>query len=55
MQPPFSNKGTDNANIKLTEKDEIVENNGKLGETLNDFLRKCRLQFKIKGKFICYQ
>ena len=48
MQPPFSNKGTYNTNIKLTEKDEIVENNEKLAETLNDFFRKCRIQFKIR-------
>ena len=37
MKPLFTNKSTHNANITLTKKDEIVQSNKKVAETLNGF------------------
>ena len=40
--PLFSKKGNYGANIKLTEKDEIIQNNNNVAEILNGFLKKRR-------------
>ena len=37
MKPLFTHKSTHNANIALTKKDEIVQSNKKVAETLNGF------------------
>ena len=37
MKPLFFSKGSYNANIKLTDKDEIIQNDQKVAETLNSF------------------
>ena len=43
----FPNKGTYNANIKLTEKDEIVQNDKNIVETLNGFLENAVFCLKL--------
>ena len=48
VKPLFSSKGSYNTNIKLTDKDEIIQNDEKVAETLNSFFRKCCFQLKIK-------
>ena len=47
VKPLFSSKGSYNANINLTDKDEIIQNDEKVAETLNSFFRKCCFQLKI--------
>ena len=47
MKPLFFNKGTYNTNIKLTEKDEIVQNDKKVGETLNGFFENVVSSLKL--------
>ena len=47
MKPLFLNKGTYNTNIKLTEKDEIVQNDKKVGETLNGFFENVVSSLKL--------
>ena len=37
MKPLFAHKSTDKANIALNKKDEIVQSNKKVAETLNGF------------------
>ena len=43
----FPNKDTYNANIKLTEKDEIVQNDKSVVETLNCFLENAVFRLKL--------
>ena len=47
MKSIFPNKGTYNANIKLTEKDEIVQNDKNIVETLNGFLENAVFCLKL--------
>ena len=47
MKSIFPNKGTYNANIKLTEKDEIVQNDKNVVETLNGFLENAAFRLKL--------
>ena len=37
MKPLFSNKGSYNANIKFTDKGEIIQNDEELAEIFNSF------------------
>ena len=39
MKPLFSSKGSYNANIKLTDKDEIIQNDEKVAEIINSLYR----------------
>ena len=45
--PLFSNKDTYNSNMKLTERDEIIQNDEKVGETWNDFFENAISSFKL--------
>ena len=37
MKPLFASKGSSNTNIKLTHKEQIIQNDEKVAETLNSF------------------
>ena len=45
--PLFSNKDTYNSNMKLTETDEIIQNDEKVAETWNDFFQSAIPSFKL--------
>ena len=47
MKPPFSSKGSYNANLKLDDKDEIIQNDEKLAETLNSFFENAVSSLKL--------
>ena len=47
MKPLFSNKGSYNANIKLIDKDEIIQNEEKVAETLNSFFENAVSSLKL--------
>ena len=47
MKPPFSSKGSYNANLKLNDKDEIIQNDKKLAETLNSFFENAVSGLKL--------
>ena len=49
MKPLFSNKGKGsyNANIKITDKDEIIQNDEKVAETLNCFFKNAVSSLKL--------
>ena len=47
MKPLFSSKGSYNANIKLTDKDEIIQKDGKIAETLNSFFENAVSSLKL--------
>ena len=47
MKPLFSSKGSYNANIKLTDKDEIIQNDEKVAETLNSFFENAVSSLKL--------
>ena len=47
MTPLFSNKGSYNANIKPTEKDEIIQNGEKVVEPSNGFLKNAISSLKL--------
>ena len=46
-KPLFSSKGTYNANIKLTDKDEIIQNDEKVAETLSSFFENTVSSLKL--------
>ena len=46
MKPLFSSKGSYNANTKLTDKDEIIQNEEKVAETLNSFFENAVSRLK---------
>ena len=39
VKPLFSNKGSSGSNINLVEKDEVLQDNKKIAEELNTFLK----------------
>ena len=43
----FSSKGSYNANIKLTDKDEIIQNDKNVAETLNSFFENAVSSLKL--------
>ena len=47
MKPPFSSQGSYNANLKLNDKDEIIQNDEKLAETLNSFFENAVSGLKL--------
>ena len=47
MKSLFSNKGGYNANIKLTDKDEIIQNDENVAETLNSFFENAVSSLKL--------
>ena len=47
MKPLFSIKSSYNANVKLTDKDEIVQNDEKVAETLNSFFENAASTLKV--------
>ena len=47
MKPLFSSKGGYNANIKLTDNDEIIQNDEKVPETLNSFFENAVFSLKL--------
>ena len=47
MKPLFSSKGSYNTNIKLTDKDEIIQKDGKVAETLNSFFENAASSLKL--------
>ena len=47
MKPLFSSKGSYNANIKLTDKDEIIQNDKNVAETLNSFFENAVSSLKL--------
>ena len=49
MKPLFSNKASYNANIKLTDEDEIMQNDEKVAETLNTFFGNAVSNLKLNG------
>ena len=53
MKPLFSSKGSYNANIKLTDKDEIIQNDVKVAETLHSFFKNAVSSLKLnKDSFV---
>ena len=53
VKPLFSRKGSYNANIKLSEKDEIIQNDEKVAETLNSFFENVVSSLKLsKNSFV---
>ena len=53
--PLFSNKDTYNSNMKLTERDEIIQNDEKVAETWNDFFQNAISSFKLnENSFVIY-
>ena len=48
MKPVFSNKDSYDANIKLNDKVEIIQNDKKVAGTLNGFFLKYFFQLKFK-------
>ena len=49
MKPLFSNKGDHSANIKLTEKDEIIQSDNKVAVTLYSFLKSAVSSLKVQS------
>ena len=49
MKPLFSSKGSYNTNIKLTDKDEIIQNDEKVSETLNSFFENPVSSLKLNA------
>ena len=47
VKPLFSSKGSYNANIKLTDKDEIIQNDENVAETLNSFFENAVSSLKL--------
>ena len=47
MKPRFSSKGVYDANIKLTDKDEIIQNDEKVAETLSSFFENTVSSLKL--------
>ena len=47
VKPLFSSKGSYNANIKLTDKDEIIQNDKNVAETLNSFFENAVSSLKL--------
>ena len=47
VKPLFSSKGSYNANVKLTDKDEIIRNDEKVAETLNSFFENAVSRLKL--------
>ena len=47
MKPLFFSKGSYNANIKLTDKDEIIQNDENVAETLNSFFENSVSSLKL--------
>ena len=47
VKPLFSSKGSYNANIKLTDKDEIIQNDEDVAETLNSFFENAVSSLKL--------
>ena len=47
MKPLFSGKDSYNANIKLTDKDEIIQNDENVAETLNSFFENSVSSLKL--------
>ena len=47
VKPLFSNKGSYNDNIKLTDKDENIQNDEKAAETLNNFFENALSGLKL--------
>ena len=47
MTPLFSGKGSYNANIKLTDKYEIIQNDENVAETLNSFFKNAVSSLKL--------
>ena len=47
MKPLFSSKGSFNANIKLTDKDKIIQIGEKAAETLNSFFENAVSSLKL--------
>ena len=47
VKPLFSSKGSYNANIKLTDKDEITQNDEKVAEKLNSFFKNAASSVKL--------
>ena len=47
VKPLFSNKASYNANIKLIDKDEIIQNDEEVGETLNSFFENAIFNLKL--------
>ena len=54
VKPLFSSKGSYNANIKLTDKDEIIQNDEKVAETLNSFLENAASSLILSENSFCY-
>ena len=53
MKPLFSSKGSYNTNIKLTDKDEIIQNDKKVAETLKSFFENGVSSLKLnKNSFV---
>ena len=53
MKPLFSSKGSYNTNIKLTDKDEIIQNDKKVAETLKSFFENGVSSLKLnKNLFV---
>ena len=53
MKPLFSSKGSYNTNIKLTDKDEIIQNNKKVAVTLKRFFENGISSLKLnKNSFV---
>ena len=53
MTPLFSGKGSYNANIKLTDKYEIIQNDENVAETLNSFFKNAVSSLKLnKSSFV---
>ena len=47
MKPLFSSKASYNANIKLTDKDKIIQNDENVAETLNSFFENSVSSLKL--------
>ena len=53
MKPHFSNKGSYNTNIKLTDNDEIIQNDKKVANTWNSFFENAISNLKLnKNSFV---
>ena len=50
MKPLFSGKGCYNVYIKLTDKDEVIQNDKRVAETLNSFFENAVSSLKLNEK-----
>ena len=52
MKPLFSSKRSYNANMKLTDEDEIIQNDEKVAEALNSFFENAASSLKLNENSI---